>query len=327
LPAADEPSPSHDDDEPFTSSVSASHEILIAGLVAALARVERANRVRPPLSASESEERVTALTSFAPALLAAWREALLVDSTTSKILEHPKAHPAFSVIDGLVFLDGPAGWQLVVPAGRVTLDGELETTFVELACEHAHRTAGHLGAEKTLALARHNFWWRTMVVDVADYVKQCEPCRRGKSTTMKPLGLLHALAEPSAPFERIGVDFMVGLPPVPHHGRVVDSIMTVTDYLSKLVLTFALPSTSTAADVADLFVTGVYRRFGLPSSIVSDRDPKFTSAFWRALNARLGIKLRMSTAAHPETDGRAEVTNKSVGQTLRVLAEDNPDEW
>ncbi|GAA5921510.1 hypothetical protein JCM5296_007026, partial [Sporobolomyces johnsonii] len=58
-----------------------------------------------------------------------------------------------------------------------------------------------------------------------------------------------------------------------------------------------------------------------------DRDPKFTSSFWRALHDRVGIKLKMSTSAHPQTDGRAEATNKTVGQVLRILCEDTSDGW
>ncbi|GAA5825093.1 hypothetical protein JCM10212_000157, partial [Sporobolomyces blumeae] len=82
----------------------------------------------------------------------------------------------------------------------------------------------------------------------------------------------------------------------------------VTDLLSKAVVLLPLASTATASEVADAFFDVVYRRFGLPDAVVSDRDPKFTSAFWRALCAKLGISLNMSTAAHPQTDGRSEVT-------------------
>ncbi|GAA5881101.1 hypothetical protein JCM16303_004679 [Sporobolomyces ruberrimus] len=123
------------------------------------------------------------------------------------------------------------------------------------------------------------------------------------------------------------MDFVVGLPIVKRNGIDFDSILTVTDYLSKFVILIPLPSTSTAPDAADQFLSHVYRRFGLPLSIVSDRDPKFTSAFWRALNSRLGIKLRMTTSAHPQTDGQAEPTNKLVGQTLRILCEDDSSSW
>ena len=125
----------------------------------------------------------------------------------------------------------------------------------------------------------------------------------------------------------VGMDFVVSLPSVKHAGEKVDSILTVTDYVSKMVVLIPLPSTASASDVASLFFQRVVTRFGLPSPIVSDRDPKFTSAFGRSLYSSLGVKLKMSTSAHPQTDGRAEVTNKTVGQMLRALCEDAPDTW
>ncbi|GAA5920393.1 hypothetical protein JCM5296_005587 [Sporobolomyces johnsonii] len=94
-----------------------------------------------------------------------------------------------------------------------------------------------------------------------------------------------------------------------------------------MVILMPLASTATAEAVADVLFNNVYRRFGSQVALVSDRDPKFTSAFWRAMHKRIGVDLRMSSAAHPQTDGRSEVTNKSVGTTLRILASDNPDDW
>ncbi|GAA5974838.1 hypothetical protein JCM11641_008389 [Rhodosporidiobolus odoratus] len=94
-----------------------------------------------------------------------------------------------------------------------------------------------------------------------------------------------------------------------------------------MVVLIPLPSTATAPAVAEAFHSSVFLRFGLPAVIVSDRDPKFTSSFWRSLNAKTGTTLAMPTTAHPQTDGRAEVTNKSVGQILRILCKDQPDDW
>jgi hypothetical protein len=65
----------------------------------------------------------------------------------------------------------------------------------------------------------------------------------------------------------------------------------------------------------------------LPDSIVSDRDPKFTSRFWRESHRILGTKLMMSTAFHPQTDGATERANRSVGQILRVMIEPNQSDW
>ena len=147
--------------------------------------------------------------------------------------------------------------------------------------------------------------------------------------------VVHSSASWSCTRSRHSVDAVVdggdgfrGLAPVGQACREkVDSILTVTDYVSKMVVLIPLPSTASASDVASLFFQRVVTRFGLPSSIVSDRDPKFTSAFGRSLYSSLGVKLKMSTSAHLQTDGRAGVTNKTVGQMLRALCEDAPDTW
>ncbi|GAA5918271.1 hypothetical protein JCM5296_006268, partial [Sporobolomyces johnsonii] len=300
---ADEPDPAFDDAEPFPVELSASSQIVVAGFLAALADVTDSRfAVRTPRGDSRRQD---------------W----------SQGPGAPECVPGVRDPRWARLRRRRRGLAAPVPSGKTELTDGHTATFVEAVLEQAHRTAGHMGFEKTLAAARRAYWWKDMVQDARDYVAACEQCRRGKSSTTRPLGLLHPLDTPSRPFERVGMDFIVGLPRVAFAGVAVDSILTVTDYLSKLVILIPLPSTSTAANVADLFLGHVYRRFGLPSALVSDRDPKFTSAFWRALNARLGIKLKMSTSAHPETDGRAEATNKIVGQTLRILCEDNPDDW
>ncbi|GAA5980991.1 hypothetical protein JCM11641_001421 [Rhodosporidiobolus odoratus] len=94
-----------------------------------------------------------------------------------------------------------------------------------------------------------------------------------------------------------------------------------------MVILIPLPSTATAEDVALLYHDFVVRRFGFQDAIVSDRDPKFTSRFWRALHAKTGTSLRFSSSAHPQTDGRSEITNKIVGQILRTICEDDPESW
>jgi hypothetical protein len=88
-----------------------------------------------------------------------------------------------------------------------------------------------------------------------------------------------------------------------------------------------LPSTASAEVVAQVVYDSVYRRFGFPVNVVADRNPKFTSEFWRTNNAKVGTSLKMSTSSHRQTDGRSEVTNKSVGQILRSLCADTPSSW
>ena len=79
--------------------------------------------------------------------------------------------------------------------------------------------------------------------------------------------------------------------------------MVVADFLTKRALFIPTVKSATASDVADLFFENVFRHHGLPKRIISDRDPKFTSHFWKSLTTRLGIRTNMSTSDHPQTDG------------------------
>ncbi|MCI54382.1 retrotransposon protein, partial [Trifolium medium] len=69
--------------------------------------------------------------------------------------------------------------------------------------------------------------------------------------------------------------------------------------------------------LAKIYVEKIVRLHGIPSSIISDSDPKFTSRFWESLQEALGTKLRMSSAYHPQTDGESERTIQSLEDLLR----------
>jgi len=117
--------------------------------------------------------------------------------------------------------------------------------------------------------------------------------------------------------------FIEGLPKV--SGKSV--ILTVVDRFSKYAHFIALGHPYTATSVARAFFDGIIRLHGFPSSIISDRDPVFTGHVWRDLFKMAGVKLRMSTAFHPQTDGQSEVVNKVIAMYLRCVTSDRPRAW
>ncbi|RLM77946.1 hypothetical protein C2845_PM12G03110 [Panicum miliaceum] len=135
-----------------------------------------------------------------------------------------------------------------------------------------------------------------------------------------PGGLLLPLPVPSAVWADVDMDFIEGLPKV--GGKSV--ILTVVDRFSKYCHFIPLGHPYSAEMVAKAFSAEIVRLHGVPQSIVSDRDPVFTSGFWKELFTFSGAKLHMTTAFHPQEDGQVEAGNKVITMYLHCFTGD-PD--
>ena len=123
------------------------------------------------------------------------------------------------------------------------------------------------------------------------------------------MGLLHPLPIPSQPWESIRMDFIGPLPPSPEG---YNFIWVVINGLTLMVHLVALKTSATAVEVAKRYLQEIVRLHGVASSIVSDRDPRFTSVFWTKVHQLLGMKLMMSTSFYPQTDGATERVNQVI---------------
>src|SRR3954471_16045879 len=159
--------------------------------------------------------------------------------------------------------------------------------------------------------------------DVERHVQRCTTCIQAKSKS-NPFGLYMPLTIPHAPWSDISMEFVLGLPRS-KHGH--DSIFVVVDRFSKMAHFIPCHKTDDASHVANLFFREIIRLHGVPRTIVSVRDVKFMSYFWKTLMAKLGIKLLFSSASHPQTNGQTEVVNRSLGTLLRVLIKKNLKNW
>jgi hypothetical protein len=119
------------------------------------------------------------------------------------------------------------------------------------------------------------------------------------------------------------MDFIVDLP----LSLGFDSIFVVKDRLSKQGHFIPTKKTITGEGTAELFMEHIFRHHGVPSTIVSDRGPQFLSSFWQRFMSLLGVKIKLSSAFHPETDGSTEILNQSLEQYLRIFCSYQQDDW
>jgi transposase InsO family protein len=205
--------------------------------------------------------------------------------------------------------------KLCVPASSVHLLFLLEA--------HGGGLIGHFGVKKTKDVLATHFFWPKMRRDVERYMSQCTTCNKAKSR-LNPHCLYMPLPVLSVPWEDISMDFILGLPRT-KRGR--DTIFVVVDHFSKMAHFIPCHKSDYASHVADLFFTEIICLHGVPNTIVSDRDAKFLSHFWRSLWFKLGVKLLFSTTCHPQTDGQTEVDNHTLSTMLRAVLKTNLKLW
>ncbi|TDZ13344.1 Transposon Tf2-9 polyprotein [Colletotrichum orbiculare MAFF 240422] len=131
------------------------------------------------------------------------------------------------------------------------------------------------------------------------------------------------------PWESISLDFIVKLPKSqePLTGVHYDSVLVIVERLTKYAYFIPYKESSTAEDLAYVFLRTIVSQHGLPQEIVSDRDKLFTSKFWKSLISQLGAKHRLSTAFHPQTDGQTERINQILEIYLRCYVNYQQDNW
>ena len=155
------------------------------------------------------------------------------------------------------------------------------------------------------------------------YIPGCPECQRNKGQTTKPIGPLHPLPVPEKCCDLVAIDFIGQLP----LDDGFNTILTITDCLGSDIQLIPTTATLTAEQLAKIFFEKWYCENGLPLDIVSDRDKLFVLHFWKALHELNGIKLKLLSGYHPETDGASEQTNKMVIQCLRFRVECDQKGW
>src|SRR5438105_5598565 len=161
-----------------------------------------------------------------------------------------------------------------------------------------------------------------MKEQVQDYIKHCQACQKSKASNQKPSGELQPLPTPEGPWQDITVDF-TEMP----ESQGYNNVLVVVDRFSKESVFIPCMKGETALSTAELFHDHVWCQHGLPKTVISDRGSVFASQFLGELYKILGIKRKMSTAFHPQTDGQTERLNREINQYLWTYVHNRQSQW
>ena len=207
--------------------------------------------------------------------------------------------------------------------GRIYVPDVDDLRLRVLRSRHDHPTAGHWGQNKTQALILRDYAWPGLRLLVRDYCKSCTACGRAKVPRHLPYGTLKQLPIPERPWNSISMDLIEQLP----NSDGYSAILVVVDRLSKQAIFIPTHDTLTAPELADLFVTHVFSKHGVPSHVTSDRGSEFVSHFFCSLGKALDMRLHFTSGYHPEGDGQTERVNQTLEQYLRIYCNYQQDNW
>ena len=229
---------------------------------------------------------------------------------------------------GLIFLipnanEHEGAFRLIVPNYK-----DLRQRIISLF--HDGVAEGHRDAAATYLRLRERFYFANMEIHVRKFCKTCDRCIRNKYSTGRKKGLLQPLKYPTTqPWQELTTDFATGLPKskTAYSKVEYDAVQIFVCRISARVRLLKARSTDTAADTAANFVENMFPITGMPRSIVSDRDPKFTASFYQAVAQILGVKLRFTSSHNPQADGQSERAVGIVTTMLRIYINYDQNNW
>lgn len=237
------------------------------------------------------------------------------DKLFSLIKDKPDDYKSFSMSKELIFTTNPCGDRVVC----APQDHELITKLID----QAHNMLGHFGDQWTTEYPWRWYWWPCMGKDLHEFCKTCEACNHTKGSTQKPMGKWHPLPIPVKPWHSIGMDFIGPFP----ESQGSNYLWVIICRMTSMVHLIPVHTKNTANDLTWIYCREIVWLHGLPSLIISDRDSKFMSRWWRELHRMLGTKLLMSTSFHPQTDRQTECTNWNIGQIFWTVVRHGQKDW
>ncbi|GJX12683.1 putative reverse transcriptase domain-containing protein [Tanacetum coccineum] len=182
----------------------------------------------------------------------------------------------------------------------------------------------HPGVDKMYHDLRDMYWWQGMKRDIALYVSKCLTFSKVKAEHQRPSGLLQKPKIPEWKWDKITMDLITKLPrSISGH----DAIWEIVDRLTKSAYFLAIHEDFSTKKLTSLYIHVIMARHGVPMSIISNQDGRFTSHFWQTVHKALGTRLDLSTAYHSQTNGQSEHTIQTLEDMLRAYVIDFGGSW
>ena len=237
----------------------------------------------------------------------------VADPESTKLLQelsvNPQSSPPFTLVNGVLR-----------HSGRIWIGANPQLQHRIISALHDSALGGHSGFPVTHSRVKKLFFWQGLKQSVKAFVAACSVCIQPKPDRARYPGLLSPLPVPGEAWQMVSMDFIEGLPTSGN----ANCIMVVVDKLSKFAHFVPLRHPYTAQKVTQVFLDNIFRLHGLPTHIILDRDPIFTSSFWRELFRLAQVTLAMSSAYHPQSDGQTERVNQCLETYLRCCVHSCP---
>ena len=226
---------------------------------------------------TESNLSTLTLSHYHQAIINGYKD----DTQFSKALITGIESGIYKIKDGLLYLDFGLDQRLCIP--DIKVEGGRDNgkrSLREMLISHAHQIGGHKDTRKTDGILRQYYYWKTITEDIRKYVRSCHSCQTRNAFPSKRFGKNHPLPVPGTPWQQVSMDFMVNLPSSAVGDLKFNALMVVEDYTAKMARLIPTTTNVKAEGVAKLYFDNIYKLHGLLKGIVSDRDSKFTGAFW-----------------------------------------------
>ena len=208
-----------------------------------------------------------------------------------------------------------------VQRNRIIVPKSLRNEVMVLV--HRSSTAAHMGNTRSWKRARDNFWWPDMRQDIETYIQGCEECSLNKHVNNPNKAPVAKTSLPGNPLDEMMLDFIGPFPAAREHP--FRYVLQMQDVFSRFLI-FVACIDNTAKTAADEVTERWLCLFGMPRSMRSDRGQHFVAEVFEELCRRSGIKHKLGSPEHPQSQGQVERQNQLVNQ-IRCLCENDVEKW